>query len=83
MLFNILLVLLVTCLATGGTPTSMLANNYDVTIENASHAEPEDDDTPAIDEEDDDQDENELVAYDPSSEHVFSFDADDDDADKI
>lgn len=83
MIFNILLVLLVTCFATVTTPNTILARNNDVTIENAAQPDTSDDFSPEMpaDDDADDDDEEELV----SGEHTFSFDDghDDDDDDKM
>lgn len=87
MLFNILLVLLVTCFATA-TPTVIFAKESkhdiaDVTIENAAHSEDnndqetDDDEFPMVDAEDEETDEgDELgnVSFDGTSEHTFNFD---------
>ena len=83
MLFNILLVLLVTCFATATIPTTMFAkeNKYDVAdvvIENASHPEMENASAEGESEEDDDEsypsvgdeddgDELDKVSFDPAA----------------
>ncbi len=91
MIFNILIVLLVTCFATITTPSNVFAVNNDVTIENASLVGDDSDDSaqgmPDGDvDNDDDDDDAELVSYDPAArEHTFNFDGDhdDDDDDRI
>ena len=85
MLFNILLVLLVTCFATATIPTTMFANENkydvaDVVMENASLAESESEDDdesyPSVGDEDD-GDELDKVSFDPAATQEgleFTFD---------
>jgi|688.fasta_scaffold592281_2 hypothetical protein len=91
MIFNILLVLLVTCFV--ANPSNLLAKTNDVVIENAAQAEDDaqepdtvlgmpDEETPEDDDDDDVIGEEEAVSYDASAgERSFSFDADDEEED--